>query len=159
MKLTADELVALGSLLKAGAEEEPEDKEEKKSKRKKKNPHDDLRWTGAYPDYSRSLVSQAKRSPVRSGLKRGLGTGAVGAVLAALLARTVTDKPGAIGGAALAGGLVGGGTGYASGHQEALSDYTKLLFLRRLGVGRPGEFEALLRYPGAAESALEPERI
>lgn len=106
------------------------------------------KMTSAYPDYRRSLVSQNRRNPTTAGIQRGVGTGITGAVLAALLARVLTDKPKAVGGAALAGLLAGGIPGFLSGREEARSDYTKLLALRRMGIQTPAEYEQALAFPG-----------
>jgi len=112
-------------------------------------------------DYSRSLIPQLKKDPTTAGLKRGLGSGAVGAVLGALITRMLTDDPKLVGGGALAGGLVGAIPGYRSGKQEALGDYSRLLFLRRLGITRPGELEATLRMKGtpAPRKVMEEEAV
>ena len=90
--------------------------------------------------------------PSTAGRRRALTTGALAAVLSALTARLVTDKPGTVGRAALAGGALGAIPGYVSGKREAESERSRLLFLRRLGVARPGELEVLLR---AGEPASE----
>ncbi len=102
----------------------------------------------AYPRYDRSLVSQRRQHPVRSGMIRGAETGLTGAALGALIARVISDRPRdmAIGG--LAGGLLGAVPGYMSGKQEAESENSRLLFLRRrLGINEPGELETALQNP------------
>ena len=53
------------------------------------------------------------------------------------------------------GGVAGAIPGYISGKNEAVSDYSRLLFFRRLGIRRPGELEALLRYPETTEDITE----
>lgn len=143
MKLDTDKVLALGSILKAA--QETEAKPSRTGPIPKGTAHRPS--TDAYPSYSRSLIDQSKTSPRRAGLTRGLETGALGAILSALAARMVTDNPLAVAGAAGVGGLAGAIPGYHSGKQEALSDHTRLLFLRRLGITRPGELEALLKFP------------
>jgi hypothetical protein len=156
MRLNADELVTLGRILKAAQdvereeEPEPEEKPKKKRKRRKKR-----MLPAAFPDYAKSLVTQSRRDPTAAGLIRGAGSGALGAVLGALIARIASKDPKIVGGGAAAGGLLGAVPGYMSGRREALSDYSRLLFLRRLGVRRPGELEALVRYPETTEDIIE----
>lgn len=142
MKLDTDTLIALGSIVKAG--QETEAKPSKSGPVPKGTVH---KPTEAYPSYSRALITQYKPHPHRRGLVRGLETGVLGAILAALAARMVTDRPGLVAGSAGIGGLAAALPGYQSGKQEALSDYSRLLFLRRLGITRPGELEALLKFP------------
>ena len=162
MRLNVDELTALGSIFKTAQEgavlrvlpsEEEETKEEKPKKKRKKKKKRLL--PSAYPDYARSLVTQTRRDPLAAGLIRGAGTGTLGAVLGALIARLATRDPKKVGGGALAGGLLGAVPGFLSGKREALSDYSRLLFLRRLGIRRPGELEALIKYPETTEDITE----
>lgn len=172
MRLNAEELVCLGSILKAAqvaAEEEEKQEEEtqpelkvapkeepkkeepkKKAKKKKKRV-----LPSAYPDYAKSLVTQNRRDPMASGLMRGAGTGTLGAILGALVTRIATADPKKVGIGAGAGAALGAVPGFISGRNEALSDYSRLLFLRRLGVRRPGELEALIRYPETTEDITE----
>ena len=88
----------------------------------------------AYPDYTKSLVTQRRQHPVQAGLTRAGQTGLTAAVLGALVARLMSDKPQHIAAGALAGGAVGAVPGFVSGKREAESDYSKLLFLRRRAV-------------------------
>jgi len=102
----------------------------------------------AYPDYTKSLVTQRRQHPVQAGLTRAGQTGLTAAVLGALVARLMSDKPQHIAAGALAGGAVGAVPGFVSGKREAESDYSKLLFLRRrAGINEPGELDALLQHP------------
>jgi len=159
MKVDGEQLVALASIFKTAQEREDkkdDEKEEKKPKRKKRRRP---AFSAAYPSYSRSLVTQLTPKPTRSGVLRGAGTGALGAILGALAARLLTKDPRIVGGGAAAGGLLGAVPGYLSGKREAESEKSRLLFLRRLGISRPGELEALTRYPPAAGRALEEDRI
>ena len=89
---------------------------------------------GAYPDYGRSMVSRRKKGPEQSGLSRATGTGITGAVLGALIARVISEKPKHMLTGAGIGGLLGAGTGYISGRDEALSNHSKMLWLKRMGV-------------------------
>jgi hypothetical protein len=125
----------------------------KKPRRKAQKPL----FAAAYPSYSRSLTTQFQEDPQAAGVRRGLGTGALGAILGALAGKLIKPSdPWAAGAGALAGGVIGGVPGYYSGKQEALSDYSRLLFLRRLGITRPGELEALLqKEPEATKKVLE----
>jgi hypothetical protein len=75
----------------------------------------------------------------------------LGAILGALAARLISNKPAAVGTGAALGGVAGAIPGFISGRNEALSDYSRLLFLRRrLNINDPGELEALLRHPELA---------
>lgn len=140
MKLTSNELIGLSNIVKA-AQIPPQFLQHKK--KHKSNPME-----AAYPDYSRSLLTQMEVHPRLAGAKRALGSGALGTILGGLIARIVSDRPSAVGGGALAGGALGAGVGYVTGKHEADSERSRLLFLRRLGISRPGELEALLNYPG-----------
>ena len=117
-------------------------------------------FSGAYPDYRKSMVSQKKQEPIRAGLARGASTGALGAILGALLARTMASGDNAgtatlLG--ALAGGLGGGIPGYLSGKADAESDYTRLLSLRRMGIKSPGERKVMEDQPELAQRMVEKE--
>lgn len=145
MKLDTNQVITLGSIFKAA--QETEAKPSKSGPIPKGVAHHS---SEAYPSYSRALITQYKAKPHRAGMVRGLETGALGAILAALAARMVTSNPAAVAGAAGLGGVAGAIPGYHSGKQEALSDYSRLLFLRRLGITRPGELEALLKFPSVS---------
>ena len=100
-------------------------------------------------DVDRPVHSRASR--LASGVQRALGTGGLGAVLGALAVRLISDKPAVVGAGAALGGIGGAIPGYISGRNEAKSDYSRLLFLRRrLNINDPGELEALLRHPEIA---------
>lgn len=110
----------------------------------------------AYPAYDRALVTQLRRDPRAAGLARAAGTGSLGAILGAVAARLISNRKEAIGAGAVIGGLVGAVPGYQSGRDEALSDYSRLLFLRRrMNVNDPGELEALLRHPQIAARGIK----
>lgn len=101
----------------------------------------------AFPDYSRSLVTQNQADPRMAGILRALGYGTAGAAVGA--------GAGAVGGldpkytalASVIAALLTGGAGYASGKHDQESLNSKLLFLRRLGIDNPGELEAMEAYP------------
>ena len=93
----------------------------------------------SYLEYNRSIVSQRKEDPTTKGLIRGAETGAIGAILAAILARIINDNPAIVAGSAGVGGLLAGIPGFISGRDEAISNYSKLLALRREGVNTPLE--------------------
>jgi hypothetical protein len=145
MQLDMNELVLMARIVKAGAE----DDEPSKPKPKKKSTKP--KFTHAYPDYSRSIVTQQRQQPHEAGIQRGLGTGSVGAILGALIARLLSDKPSHVAGGAAAGGLLGGIPGYISGSEQAKSDYTKLLALRRSGINTPAEYEQAMTFPTLAD--------
>ena len=147
MKLTSTELIGLTSLMKA-AQMPPQF-----AAAKKKHKTDQL--GAAYPDYSKSLLTQMETSPRAAGARRALSTGALAAILGGLIGKMVSDKPSAVGGGMLAGGALGAIPGYVSGKHEAESEKSRLLFLRRLGISRPGELEALLNYPGMGPRVTE----
>jgi len=108
-----------------------------------------------YVDYSKSLVSQLKPEPVKEGLKGGIGAGITGAALAALIAKSMTDNKKAVAASALLGSLMAV-PGYQAGKHDAQSEYSRLLYLRRLGLNRPGEYETYLQAPEAGgEKVLE----
>ena len=107
----------------------------------------------AYPDFTKSLVSQRRKSPGAAGIERAGKTGVTGAVLGALVARIVTDNPVAVAGGAVAGGVAGAVPGFISGKREAESDYGRLLFLRRRAdINDPGELETLLQNPALLQT-------
>lgn len=142
MKLAAEQVICLGQLLKT-AREQPE------ALRRARKPKQ-------YIDYSKSLVGQMKTDPHRAGIQHGLETGALGAVLGALATRLATKDPKAVVIGALLGGVVGGIPGYRAGKNQALSDYSRLLFLRRLGINRPGELETLQNNPELTTQITQP---
>jgi hypothetical protein len=116
--------------------------------------------TSAYPSYGKSLLSQLEEDPTAAGGQRGLAMGALGTVLGALAARIMSDNPYVVGAGGLAGGGLGAYAGFRSGEQESASERSRLLFLKRLGVTRPGELEALInRYPEAAKKVMEEGEI
>lgn len=136
-----------------------------------KPPHRSKPQMVAYPDYTKSLVTQRRQNPAKAGLTRAGQTGLTGAVLGALVARLMSAKPQNIAAGALAGGAVGAVPGFISGKRQAESDYSKLLFLRRrAGINDPGELDALLQHPellqamslkaaGAEKRALSPAAL
>ena len=101
----------------------------------------------AYLDYSKALTTQLRHKPEHAGVHRALGTGALGVVLGALLAKSLSDDPKALIAGALAGGAIGGIPGYRSGKAEAASENTRINFLRRQGITRPGELEKMKMMP------------
>lgn len=137
MKISITEFIALGQLVKAG--QVGNIPEGLRRKRKK--------YDSAYLDYSKSMTGQMKENPAAAGLKRSIGTGALGAVLGALATRMLTNDPNRVLAGGAAGAAVGAIPGYMSGKREAESDYSRLLYLRRLGILRPGQLEILMRYP------------
>lgn len=147
MKLTSHELIGLANIVKA-AQIPPQFLQHKKK-------HKTHPMEAAYPDYSRSLLAQMEVSPRLAGAKRAVGTGALGTILGGLVARMLSDSPIAVGTGAVAGGALGAGAGYITGKHEADSERSRLLFLRRLGISRPGELEALLNYPGMGGKVTE----
>jgi len=146
MQLNGSEFVAIAGLLKRAQETKKKDA----PKAKKKRPT----FSAAYPAYSKSMLSQIPNEPRKAGLRRAAGTGSIGAILGAVAARLLSDNPRLVGGAALAGGLATGIPGYMSGKNEAESEHSKLLFLKRLGITRPGELETLLRNPEVADKVM-----
>jgi len=152
MRLSVDEFRNLASVfLKQAQAVEEAKQDEKKKKTKRRKPI----LPSAFPDYSRSLVTQTRTHPVAGGIGRGLSAGTLGAILGALGTRVATEDPKKIGVGAGLSGLLGALAGYYSGSREAESDYSRLLFLRRLGIDRPGELEALLRYPETTKEITE----
>ncbi|MFC1453610.1 hypothetical protein ACFLQL_00330 [Verrucomicrobiota bacterium] len=126
---------------------------------KKKNTRPTL---SMYPDYGKSIVTRLRRDPVTSGLLRGSSIGAVTAVLTALATRLALGNNASAGkvlAGAGVGGLAGFVPGYVSGSEEAKSDYTKLLFLRRLGIRSLGELGSSQDMPEAARISLQTERM
>lgn len=140
MKISTTEFVALGQIMKA-AQEAPPALPAFMTKRKHVRPD------AAYPDYSKSITGQMKQNPQVEGLKRGLGSGALGAVLGALATRLLTSDPSKVMAGAGVGGVIGAVPGYSSGKREAESDYSRLLYLRRLGIHHPGQMEIAMKYP------------
>jgi len=112
---------------------------------------------GAYPDYGKSIVTRSKKDPHQAGLVRGTQFGTVGAALGALIAKIISDRPSALALGAAGGAALGGIPGYISGSDEAKSDYSKLLFLRRLGVRSKGEERAMTDMPGSSEVIMDTE--
>lgn len=155
MQISMDNLVNLArltaSIFEKQAVEDSDNKEEEAKNKKIKTTSTKPKLTDVYPDYGRSIVSQQKRNPTEAGIRRGLSTAALGAILSALIARTLTNDPRIVGAGALAGGLASSIPGYISGSEEAKSDYTKLLALRRLGIQTPSEYESALKFPALAK--------
>lgn len=117
-------------------------------------PHHNAKMV-AYPDYNKSLIQQRHPHPVQEGAERAVQTGLTGAALGGLIARLLTEDPKKIGIAAGAAGLASAVPGFISGHGQARSDYTKLLYLRRtLGIKDPGELDALLQNPGLVDELV-----
>lgn len=161
MKLDAEQFYILGRIFKTAAlpgetdtkevvKKTPEEESKSRTKKKKRK----SRKSG-YLDYRRSLVAQTRRDPISSGVGRGVTSGTLGAILGALIGRLSSSKPKAVGIGAGAGGVLGGLAGFHSGRRDALKDYSRALFLRRLGINHPGELEALLRYPSLVERITE----
>lgn len=162
MKLTMQEIVELGRLMKAAQsiDYDPTAGDMPVNQRKKPNKgklHAMMR--AAYPNYGKSLVSQRRRDPQTAGIERGIGTGITGAVLGALIASVLSKKPGHIAAGAVGGGLLAGVPGYISGKAEAESDYTKLLALRRLGIQSPAEYDQAMIFPDLAKRITTGRRI
>lgn len=105
----------------------------------------------AYPDYGRSLVTQMETNPLSSGLLRGAGAGLTGAVLGALIGTLLSNDPRYMAGGAALGGVAGAVPGYISGAQEAESEKSRLLALRRMGLQTPGELEFAEKFPHLVE--------
>lgn len=147
MKISTTEFVALGQIMKAAqaAQKGVLPPWLDKSRQKAPDP--------AYPDYGKSITGQMKQNPITSGLKRGLGTGALGAVLGALAARMLSDDPVKVLAGAGVGGAIGAVPGFSSGKREAESDYSRLLYLRRLGIHHPGQMEVAMKYPELTQLA------
>lgn len=128
----------------------------KTAQEQRKAPPRPHRHMAAYPDYTKSLANQRYRSPGKAGLERGIQTGITGAVLGALIARVMSDRLGTVAAGAGIGGLAGGIAGFNSGKQQAESDYSKLLFMRRrMGVNEPGELDAVLQNPELAGGIVQ----
>jgi len=109
----------------------------------------------AYPDYSKSLVSQNKSSPTASAILESLGYGSLGTVLGAMAGRMSNQDNNRTAMLAVLGGLLGGSTGFYSGKKRQESENSRLLFLRRMGVDNPGELEAMSEYPGLARKITD----
>ena len=137
-KVNSEELVALAGIFKAA-----------QAKRKTYGEE-------AYPNYTRSLMHQSAPDPKSLGIRRGVSTGTLGAILAALATRLMTDDPKLVGAGAGVGALAGGIPGYLSGKREANSERSRLRFLKRLGITRPGELESVLRIPNTTGRVTEP---
>jgi hypothetical protein len=150
MELTAYEFSKLASVVKAAQAQEAPPKKHRQHKT----------YDPAYLDYSKALTTQLRHKPEREGAKRALGTGALGVVLGALLARSLSDDPRALLAGAVGGGAVGAIPGYRSGKSEAESENTRINFLRRQGITRPGELEKMraVRGEGAEEQAAQERR-
>ena len=148
MKISITEFVALGQIMKA-AQAAPV---LPGFMQKRRRSHVDA----AYPDYSKSLTGQMKQNPTSAGLQRGAGAGALGMILGALATRMLTDDPRKVIAGGAAGGALGAGVGYSSGKREAGSDYSRLLYLRRLGIHEPGQMEIAMKYPELTELAKSP---
>jgi len=145
-----DQKVIVG-LLKAG-QISLEQREQLKKYKKKQTPF----LPYSYPDFGKSIVTRGKQDPTTAGVARGLGFGSVGAVLGALIAR-LTSKENVnrnMALSALGGGLLTGVPGYISGSDEAKSNYSKLLFLRRLGIRSKGERMMAIEIPGTTETIM-----
>ena len=150
MKVTSDELIGLASLVKA-AQIPPQLAMHKKHKT------DPL--AGSFPDYGRSLAVQFEEHPRLAGAKRALTTGMLSSILGGLIGRMISDKPAVVAGSALAGGALGAIPGYVSGKREAESDKSRLMFLRRLGITRPGELEILMQHPELVERVTKKNTV
>lgn len=113
----------------------------------------------AYPDYSKSIVSQRWRDPEGHGRNMALGSGVLGAALGVAIARALSNKASALAAGGAAGAAIGAIPGYYAGKQEAESENSRMLYLRRhLGINKPGEYEALLRFPERPLGAIVNER-
>jgi hypothetical protein len=150
LKVDPEQFVALVSLVKAGQVHEVESDTAPIAEAsnfelagfKGIPPKKKITHAPGYPDYSKSNAA---------GLRRGAVTGVAGAAIGALIGRLLAKKDQGmiptVTGAAI-GGLAGAIPGYHSGKEDALSDYSRLLFLRRrLGVNDPGELEVFNRNP------------
>jgi len=134
-------------------------KEERASARQRKKDREAYRKKtepvlgSAYPLYGKSII-RGRRNPGKAGRTRALEFGSVGALLGALAGLIATGKPKHVGLGAALGAVTGGVPGYISGSDEAKSDYSRLLFLRRLGIRSKGEEEAADDIPAAAPAIL-----
>ena len=159
LKVDPEQFVALVSLVKAGQVHEVESDTAPIAEASKFElagfkgipPKKKITHAPGYQDYSKSLVGQFREDPNAAGLRRGAVTGVAGAAIGALIGRLLAKKDQGmiptVAGAAI-GGLAGAIPGYHSGKEDALSDYSRLLFLRRrLGVNDPGELEVFNRNP------------
>lgn len=111
----------------------------------------------AFPDYSKSIVTQNKSSPIASGVSTGITYGTLGAILGALAGRMTDQDTNKTLLLALLGGMTGGTAGYHSGKSQRESNNSRLFFLRRMGIDNPGELEAVGEYPGLARKLTDPE--
>jgi len=114
---------------------------------------------GAYPDYGKSIVARRKETPAVAGIRRAISAGTVGAIAGTLIARILSPKTSHVLTGTALGGLAGAIPGYISGRDEALSNYSKLLFLRRLGIRSLGELGASQKIPGAWRKTLRKDMI
>lgn len=105
--------------------------------------------------YDRALISQRKQDPTTAGVRRATYSGAMGAAMGAVLMRAITNSKQRVGVGAALGGAAGAGLGYVSGKNDAESENSRLLFLRRrLGINEPGELEMLLQNPQLTEDMI-----
>jgi hypothetical protein len=162
LTVNVNEFMALASIFKAAAKNDEDEDSKKETSRP--SPFGQRKAKGvvhkqidaAYPDYSKSIVTQYHKSPALAGATRAVGTGTLGAILGALIARLASNKPGAVGTGAAAGGALGAIPGFVSGRNEAESDNSKSRFLRRrMGINEPGELEFVLRRLSGAPDAIE----
>jgi hypothetical protein len=151
MELTAYEFTKLASVIKTAQTQEAPPK--KKTRHRKT-------YDPAYLDYSKALTTQLRHRPEQAGAQRALGTGALGVVLGALLAKSLSDDPRALLAGAVGGGAIGAIPGYRSGKSEAESENTRINFLRRQGITRPGELEKMraVSGEGAEDKAIQERR-
>lgn len=111
----------------------------------------------AYPDYSRSLVSQRWQDPEDTARKFAIGSGAAGAALGMLISRVFYNKASLVGLGGVAGGAAGAALGYGAGRQSAESDNSRTLWMRRKpGINDPGELESALRYGERPVESIAP---
>jgi len=111
----------------------------------------------AYPDYSRSLVSQRWQDPASTGGKFAIGGGALGAALGMLLARLAKNDPKLVAAGGLVGGVGGALLGNEAGKASANSENSRTFWLRRKpGINDPGEYESALRYAGRPMESIKP---
>lgn len=110
-------------------------------------------------DYGKSLVTQFRPNPRSAGLRGAATGGAIGAALAAVLTRLVTDKPELVGAGTALGGGAGAVIGGRVGREDAETEYTRMLALRRLGFNSPAELMAATRFPQTLERMLSNPRL
>lgn len=109
----------------------------------------------AFPDYSKSLVTQYRGDPRASGVAKGLTYGTLGAILGALTGRLTDQDINKTLLLSVLGGMLAGTAGYQSGKRQRESDNTRLYFLRRMGIDNPGELEAVSEYPVLAKKLTD----